>query len=70
MLIIAQIIKSVMASAAEAEMVALYITDKNMIPLQNTIIEMGWTQLKQPIQTDNSTAELFTNKTIVNKPTK
>ena len=40
-LIIAQIIKSVMASAAEAEMVALYITDKNMIPLRNTIIEMG-----------------------------
>ena len=38
---IAQIIKTVMASSAEYEMEALYITDKNMIPLRNTLIEMG-----------------------------
>ena len=50
-LTIAQIIKSVMASAAEAEMAALYITAKNMIPLRNTLIEMGWPQPKSPIQT-------------------
>ena len=37
-LTIAQIIKSVMASAAESEIAALYITDKNMVPLQNNII--------------------------------
>ena len=42
-----------MASAAEAEMVALYITAKNMIPLRNTRIEMGWPQPQTPIQTDN-----------------
>ena len=40
-LTIAKIIKTVMASAAEAEMAALFITAKNMIPLRNTIIEMG-----------------------------
>ena len=45
-LTIAQIIKSVMASSAEAEMEALYITDKNMIPIRNTLIEMGWPQPK------------------------
>ena len=69
-LTIAQIIKTVMASAAEAEMAALYITAKNMIPLRNTLIEMGWPQPQTPIQTDNSTAVGFTNKTIVNKATK
>ena len=59
-----------MASAAEAEMVALFITAKKMIPLRNTLIEMGWPQTQTPIQTDNSTAVIFTNKTIVNKATK
>ena len=64
-LTIAQIIKSVMASAAESEIAALYITDKNMVPLKNNIIEMGWPQLRLPIRIDNSTAVGFTNKTII-----
>ena len=38
---IAQIIKTVMASAAEAETAALFITTKKMIPLRHTLIEMG-----------------------------
>ena len=59
-----------MASAAEAEMAALYITAKKTIPLCNTLIEMGWPQPQTPIQTDNSTAVVFINKTIVNKATK
>ena len=59
-----------MSSASEAEMAALYITAKNMIPLHNTLIEMVWTQPQTPIQTDNSTAVGFTNKTIGNKATK
>ena len=66
-LTIARIIKTVMASAAEAEMAELFITAKNMIPLRNTLIEMGWPQPQTPIQTNNSTAVGFTNKTIVNK---
>ena len=70
MLTIALIIKYVIASAAEAEMAALYVTAKNMIPLRNTLIEMGWPQPKLPIQTYNSTSVGFTNKTIVNKATK
>ena len=69
-LTIAQKIKTVMASAAEVEMEALYITLKKMIPLRNTLIEMGWPQPQTPIQTDNSIALGFTNKTIVNKATK
>ena len=67
---IAQIIKTVMASAEEAEMAALFSTEKKMIPLRHTLIEMGWPQLQTTIETDNSTAVGFTNKTIVNKATK
>ena len=39
-LTIAQIIKTVMASATEAEMAALFITAKKMIPLRNTLINI------------------------------
>ena len=45
-----------MASAAEAEMAALFTTAQEMVPLHNTLEEMGWSQPKLPIQVDNSTA--------------
>ena len=51
-------------------MAALFITAKKMIPLQHTLIEMGWPQPQTTIKTDNSTAVRFTNKTIVSKATK
>jgi hypothetical protein len=62
---IAQIIKFVMASAAESELAALLVTAREMIPHRQTLIAMGWPQPKTPIQTDNSTAVGVTNKTIV-----
>ena len=43
-LTIAQIIKTVIASASEAEMVTLYITAKKVLPLCNTLIVMVWSQ--------------------------
>ena len=49
---------------------ALYITASKMIPLCNTLIEMGWPQAKKPIQTYNSTSVGFTNKIIANRETK
>ena len=51
-------------------MEALFITAKKIIPLIHTLIEIGWPQTQTPIQTDNSTSVVFTNKTIVNKATK
>ena len=42
-----------MASAAKADMAALYIIAKKRIPLRNTLIEMGWPHPKSPIQTNN-----------------
>jgi hypothetical protein len=38
---IAQIIKFVMASAAELELAALFITAREMIPHHQTLIDMG-----------------------------
>jgi hypothetical protein len=70
---IAQIIKFVMASAAESEseLTALFVTAREMIPHQQTLIDMGWPQQKKTIQTDNSTAVgVTTNKTIVTRRAK
>lgn len=64
-LTISTILKFVMASAAEAELAALYTTAREMIPLRNALNEMGWTQPKSPIQTNNSTAAGFIQDTII-----
>jgi hypothetical protein len=62
---IAQIIKFVMASAAQSKLAALFITAREMIPHRQTLIDMGCPQPKSPIQTDNSTAAGVVNNTIV-----
>jgi hypothetical protein len=51
-----QIIKSVMSSAAEAKLGALYINAREAIPCHTLLEEMGHKQPPTPIQTDNSTA--------------
>ena len=61
----AQIIKFVLTFAAEAELGALIITPQKMVPLQQTLIEMGWPQKSSPVQTDNTTSEGLVNGTIV-----
>jgi hypothetical protein len=53
---IAQIIKSVMSSAAEAELGALYVNACKAIPQRQLLEEMGRPQPPTPMQTDNSTA--------------
>eukprot|EP00804_Cyclotella_cryptica_P010879 CCRYP_008805-RA/>CCRYP_008805-RA protein AED:0.45 eAED:0.45 QI:0/-1/0/1/-1/1/1/0/127 len=69
-LTIAQIIKFVMSSAAEAELAGLFICAKEMVPLRQSLIEMGWPQPKSHIQTDNTTALGVANKTIIDKKMK
>jgi hypothetical protein len=66
-LIISQILKFVMASAAEAELAALYTTAREMIPLWNALEEKGWKQPRSPIQTDNSAAAGFISDTIIQR---
>ena len=64
-LIIAQIMKFVMASVSEAKLGAMFITAQTMVSQQNTLEEMGWKQPRSPIQTDNSAAAVVVNNTIV-----
>ncbi len=56
-----------MASAAKAELAALFIAAREMVPHQQNLIDMGWLQPQSPIQTYNSTAVGVTSKTIVPK---
>jgi len=53
---IAQLIKAVMSSAAEAELGALYINAREAVPQRQLLEEMGNPQPPTPMQTDNSTA--------------
>jgi hypothetical protein len=62
---ISQIMKFVMSSAVKAELGALSTTAKEMVPLRQTLIKMGWPQPRTPTQTDNSTSAGITNLTIV-----
>ncbi len=62
-LIILQIIRAVMSSAAETELGALFINAKMAVSMQPTHKEMGHPQTCTPIQSNNSTAHaLLTNK--------
>ena len=65
-LTIAKITKCVMSSAAEYELAGLYICAKEMVPIHQSLIEMGWPQPRSPIQCDNSTEIGVANKTIIN----
>ncbi len=65
-----QIMKFVMSFADKTKLGALYTTTKDMVPLHQTLIKMGWPQPRIPIQTDNSTAFGITNLTIVPPKTK
>ena len=68
-LTISQIVKFFMSSVAEAELAALFIISKYMVPLCQTLIEVKWPQGKPPIQTNNSTVVGVTSNTIVPKRT-
>ena len=67
---VAQIIKAVMSSGAEAEIGALFINAKLAVPMRHTLEEMGHPQGRTPIQTDNSTANGVVNGKIQPKQTK
>jgi hypothetical protein len=67
---VCQILRNVMASAAEAEVGALFVNAQDAVPIRNTLIELGHPQPPTPIQTDNSTAAGFANDTIKQKRSK
>ena len=60
---VAQIIKTVMSSVAEAELGALYINCREAIPARHLLKVMGHNQPPTPMQTNNYTAlGVVTNK--------
>eukprot|EP00956_Cyclotella_meneghiniana_P007050 scaffold9575_cov44-Cyclotella_meneghiniana.AAC.1 len=67
---VAEIIKAVMSSAAEAETGGLYINARKAVEERNLLEEMGHKQPPTPIQTDNSTAEGIVNNRVQPKRTK
>ena len=70
LLTIAQIMKYVVASAAEAEMTALFLTAQEMVPLCHTLTKMGWKPPPSPLHSDNSTDVGMTNCTLIPRKSK
>jgi hypothetical protein len=64
------ILRNVMASAAEAEVGALFYNGQEAVPIRTTLEELGHPQPPTPMQTDNSTAAGFANDTIKQKRSK
>ena len=62
---VAQIIKNVMSSAAEAKLRALYIMAQEAVYIRHILKEIGHKQPATPIQTDNSTAEGVINSGVM-----
>eukprot|EP00957_Ditylum_brightwellii_P185902 14153481-Ditylum_brightwellii.AAC.1 len=56
-LVLLQILRNVMASAAEAEMGALFENAKEAVALGTMLNELGYRQPATPIQVNNSTAQ-------------
>jgi len=61
---VAQIIKAVMASAAEAEIGAMFVNAREAVPVRKTLEEMGHPQPPTPMQTDNSAAHAVVGKNV------
>jgi hypothetical protein len=69
-LIISKVLKHVMSSAAEAEIVAVFINAKEGAVIRTTLEEFGYPQPPTPMETDNTTATGYSNGTIKQKRTK
>ncbi len=67
---LAEIIKAVMSSAAEAELGSLYLNARKGVEIRNILQEMGHPQPPTPVQTGNSTAEGIINARTQPKQTK
>ena len=69
-MVLAKIIKNVMASAAEAEVAGIFMNAQLAIGYRNCLIEMGHPQPPTQIRTDNTTARGIITGTIKQKRSK
>ena len=67
---IAQIIKAVMLSAAEAEIGAMYINMRKAVPIRKTLIKLGHVRSPTPLQMDNSAAHSVVSRNVQPRRTK
>ena len=67
---VAQLIKAVMSSAAEAEIGAMFVNARDAVPACRTLEEMGHPQPKTPMQTDNAAAHMVVSNNVQPKRTK
>ena len=68
--VIAEILRNVMGSSAEAEIGASHTNGQEAIPIRTALKEMGHPQQRIPMQVDNTTAVRFPNSTIKQKSSK
>ena len=67
---VAKILGTVMSSAVEAELGALYLNAREAVPMRHLLEEMGHKQPKSPIETDISRACGVVNSSIQPRQTK
>ena len=65
-----KIIKNVMSSVAEAEIGALFLNTKPIIPIRTTLHELGHIHPPSPVQTDNLMAQGFATKSMKQRKSK
>ena len=66
----AQIIKTVMTLAAEAEIGAMFINVREAVPQQMNLVEMGHPQPRTPMQTENSAVHSVVTNNVQPRRTK
>eukprot|EP00957_Ditylum_brightwellii_P052964 4015329-Ditylum_brightwellii.AAC.1 len=69
-LVLSQILRNVMALAAEAELMALFENAKEAVLLCTTLTELGHQQPATPIQVDDSTTHRIVNSNIHQRKSK
>ena len=69
-LVLAKVIRNVMASAAESEVGGLFMNAQEAVPERKTLIELGHPQPPTPLKTDNSTSYGILDGTVKQKRSK
>ena len=67
---VCKILRNVMASSAEAELVSLFVNAQDAAPIRTKSIEMNHPQPPTPIKVDNSTVVGIANEFIKQKMSK
>ena len=68
--IVCSILRTVVSSAAEAELAALFYNCKEACAIRTTLEELGHQQPATPVRTDNTTASGIANDTVKQKRSK